>query len=76
MGIMTITGATAKYKQDHPGTCIGEYFIRQLCTSGKLRCHRAGNRYLVNTEKLEEYLSNPPAEEPTIIEYGRIRKQG
>lgn len=73
--IMTITGATAQYKKDHPGTCIGEYFLRQLCTSGKLKCHRAGNRYLVDITRLEEYLANPPEEETPVAEHGGLRIQ-
>jgi excisionase family DNA binding protein len=72
--IRTIKGAAAHQKEKDPGTMVGEWFIRQLILSGKLKCHRSGNRYLVDLDRLEAYLENPPEEKSAVVEYGKLRK--
>ena len=61
----TIRSAAAYYREHDPGTAITENFIRQLVISGAVPSMRAGKKYLVSLEKLDEYLQNPRAAETT-----------
>ena len=36
---------------------LAEHFIRELAKSGKIICIRAGNRYLINVDRLAEFLN-------------------
>lgn len=58
--IRTIKQAIQTIKEQDPESCFSEYCLRQLVKSDKLKCHRAGNRYLIDMDLLEEYLKNPP----------------
>ena len=73
--IRTISETAIYIKTMDPDTTIGEWYIRKIIKSGKLKCHRAGNRFLVDLDRLEEYLANPPEEIPIDeVRYGRLRK--
>ncbi len=41
-------------------TVISEYFIRQLCKSGQVKCYHSGNKTYVNLDSLFDYLNNEP----------------
>jgi len=69
----TITQAVQQIKQDDPASCISEWWLRQLVKSDKLKCHRAGNRYLIDMDLLEEYLRNPPIIQE-VKQFGVLRK--
>lgn len=70
----TIKQAIQTIKEKDPGSCFSEWWLRQLVKSGKLKCHRAGNRYLVDIDSLDEFLKNPPIAEEVKQPYGIVRK--
>lgn len=41
-------------------TVISEYFIRQLCKHGKVKCFYSGNKMYVNLDSLFDYLNGEP----------------
>lgn len=69
----TITQVIQHIKQLDPDSCVSEWWLRQLVRSGKLKSHRAGNRYLIDIDLLEEFLKNPPIKDD-IKPVGIIRK--
>lgn len=72
--IRTIKESIRFIKDQDPESCISEWWLRQLIKSDKIKCHRAGNRYLVDMDQLEEYLKNPPVTEEVKQPYGVVRK--
>lgn len=42
-------------------TNLSEHFVRNLCRRHEICCVMAGRKYLINYEKLVEYLNAPPA---------------
>jgi hypothetical protein len=69
----TIKQAIQSMKEHDPDSCFSEWWLRQLVKTGKLKCHRAGNRYLIDIDLLEEFLKNPPNKDD-IKPVGIIRK--
>ena len=66
---------TLEYLKNQDNNCaITEWYLRSLLRSGKLRHYKAGNKYLINLDHLDEFLSNPNTEEITDTDYGKIRK--
>lgn len=55
----TINEAAAEMKTADPHTAVTPHFIRQLILDGKIPSVRAGNKYLVNFDGLQEYLACP-----------------
>lgn len=53
---------------------LPEHFIRTLCKQGEICYVRAGSKYLINQQRLAEYLNSPP--EPERAEAGKIRRIG
>jgi len=72
--IRTIKQSIKSIKEQDPESCISEWWLRQLIKSDKIKCHRAGNRYLLDLDYLENYLKNPPITEEDKTPYGVIRK--
>ena len=70
----TITQAVQYLKQNDPESCVSGWWLRQLVKSGKLKCHKAGCKYLIDIDYLEEYLETPPTGEEEKTVYGVIRK--
>ena len=71
----TISQALEYLRKQDPDSAITEWNLRTLLRSGKLKHHKAGNRYLINLDYLEEYFSNPPHDEnKTINQLGVLRK--
>lgn len=70
----TITQAVQAIKQADPESSLSEWWLRQLVKFGKLKCHRAGNKYLIDLDFLEEFLKNPPSTEDVKQTYGIVRK--
>lgn len=70
----TIPQTIDYFKALDPESYINEWYLRGLVKSGALPCHKAGKRFLINLDALEDYLSNPPAELVEIPSYGKIRK--
>ena len=56
----TIRDAAAHYREQDPGTAITENYIRQLVVSGIVPSSRAGKKYLISLEALDDYFLNPP----------------
>lgn len=69
----TISQAIKYLKEKDPNCAISEWYLRTLLRSGKLKHHKAGNKYLINLDYLEEYLKNPPSETEEA-QYGTLRK--
>ena len=40
-----------------PNTCVSEHFLRVLINTGKIPYIKCGNRFLINFDKLLEYLA-------------------
>lgn len=72
----TIKQAIQSIKEQDPETCFSEWWLRQIVKSGKLKCHRAGNRYLIDMDFLDEFLKNPPTVEEVKQPVGVVRKIG
>jgi len=71
----TILQAVNQIREQDPGSSISEHWLRCLVRSGKLPCHRAGAKYLVDLDALEDFLVNPPREaSPVVPEYGKLRQ--
>lgn len=69
--------ATAEYfKQEDPETPVNEYMLRRLINQKKISVVYAGNKALINLDKLIDYLNNDVKEEQveTIKDYGKLRK--
>jgi excisionase family DNA binding protein len=75
-----INEAYEEIKAKDPNTAITRYFIRDLAVSGKITTSRAGRKYLINMDMLEEYLSNPeptrPEDQEPIDGIRNIRRIG
>ena len=56
MRIRTIKAAYEEIKAHDPGTCITEWFLRQLVTGGAIPATRAGTKWLVDLDKVESYI--------------------
>ncbi len=71
----TIDEAFAYLKEKDPETALTRYYLRQLVLSGAVPSAKAGRKYLVNLDRLEEYLNHPPerVQEPIQREIGIIR---
>lgn len=61
--------AYEEIKKNDPGTAITMNYIRKLIISETIPSMRAGSRYLINMDDLENYLSNPQR-----LELDRIRQ--
>lgn len=74
----TIKQSIEYFKSLDPQSCINEWWLRTMLKSGKFKhFHMAGSKYLINIDALEEFLSNPPDEEPVPTPtYGTLRKIG
>lgn len=57
MRIRTITKAYQEIKAADPDTAVTEYAIRQAVISGQVPSKKAGTKYLVDLEKLQEYFT-------------------
>jgi len=68
----TILEAHKAIKEADSGTAITPFAIRRLILNADIPSIRAGNKYLVDLDTLEEYLKNP-APDPINNNYGRIR---
>lgn len=71
----TVTQTMQYLRENDPNSAITEWWLRQMLRSGELKHHRAGNKYLINLDYLEEYLRNPPiVDEDPKSEYGTLRQ--
>lgn len=72
----TIKQAVKSLRANDSECAISEWWIRQMVKSGNFPSHRAGNKYLVNLDLLEEFLSKPPVEDEKthVSTYGKLRK--
>lgn len=57
MRIRTIKNAYREIREQDPNTCITEWFLRQLITGGAIPSIRAGTKWLVDLDVIEEYIS-------------------
>lgn len=72
----TVKAVVEFFKHEDPESPIGEYFIRRLVKQGKIPVVYAGNKVLINLDKLIDYLNseNVEQQEESIQEYGILRK--
>lgn len=70
----TIKSTIDYIRQQDPGSCVTEWWLRQMVKSGKIRHHMAGTKYLIDIDYLDEFLKNPPEEAAAPIEYGKLRQ--
>lgn len=71
----TINEAAAELRAEDPHTAVTPHLIRQLILAGKVPSVKAGKKYLVNLDSLQEYLINPSPGEGTYPVIGkRIRR--
>ncbi len=57
MRVRTIKNAYREIREQDPNTCITEWFLRQLITGGAIPSIRAGTKWLVDLDVIEEYIS-------------------
>ena len=57
--LRTIHEAAEELKKVDPSTAISEYHIRRLMLEGTIPHVKAGKKYLINLDKLIEYLKRP-----------------
>lgn len=57
MRIRTIKNAYREIREQDPNTCITEWFLRQLITGGAIPSIRAGTKWLVDLDVIEEYIT-------------------
>ncbi len=57
--IRTIDELANYYRSMDPNTSITRHWIRQLVLSNQISYHRAGNKYLINLDAFEQFLSLP-----------------
>lgn len=65
MKMRTIAGAADHFRQLDEGTAITAYAIRRAILSGAVPHTRAGAKYLVAVENLEEYFAGGAPQEQT-----------
>jgi len=68
-----IKEAYKEIKSKDPDSAITMNYIRKLIVGGTVPSRKAGNKYLVNMDILENYLNNPPEEKEPLADYGKIR---
>jgi hypothetical protein len=62
----TIPQAVQYFKERDPETAVTEWWLRSQLHNNVIPCHRAGKRILVDLDRLEAYLANPPTITETI----------
>ena len=71
----TILATIRYFKETDPETAVTENFLRSQIKLGNIKAVKAGNRYLLNLDLLEEYLASPKQEEnENINDYGKLRR--
>lgn len=65
----TIKDAYAAIKESDPETCLTMYALRCKVISGEIPSVKAGRKYLINIDLLDEYLNSPC---PPVESIGRI----
>lgn len=58
----TIQQCAAYFKEQDPGTSVGEWCIRQMVNRGEIPVVRSGRKILVNLDMLIEYFSGEDTE--------------
>ena len=58
----TIQQCAAYFKEQDPGTSVGEWCIRHMVNQGEIPVVRSGRKILVNLDTLIEYLSGEETE--------------
>ena len=71
----TIKEAIKEIKQEDPHSCMTEHALRRFILDGTIPCIRAGGKYLINIDKLNDYLSIP-AEGSTCPGIRRVNARG
>ena len=51
-----IETAYREIKEKDPGTCLTRYQLRKMVKNGAIPYKQNGSRYLIDLDKLEEYL--------------------
>jgi len=70
----TIEQAAAHFKKADPLTALTKTAIRRLVTTGEIPFIKAGNKYLLNLDSLEEYLKGQHGPAPVADPPGTIRR--
>lgn len=71
----TLKQAYEEIKTADPESAITMSYLRRLVVSGKIPAVKAGTKYLLNMDTLQEYLQNPGEfERPAQEEKGVIRR--
>ena len=67
----TLNAAVEYFKHKDPGTCITKHFLYTEARAGRLPgVIKAGNKYLLNIDQVEEFLTNGIQELTVKKEYG------
>lgn len=77
---LLLAGA-AKYYQDRGDFAITKHFLYDGCRSGSLPHYRVGNRFIIDTDLLDQHLQSElrnslKPEQPEPVQYGQLRKVG
>lgn len=69
-----IDAAHAALLAEDPECELTKTALRRLVVSGEVPSVRVGSKYLVDLDRLEDYLTNPPAPAEEFVEPGTIRR--
>jgi len=70
----TIPQAIEYLKEKDPDSCVNEWWLRTQLKRGAFPYHKAGKRFLIDLDALEQFLANPPAEKPEEDTQTKIRR--
>ncbi|SET38691.1 DNA binding domain-containing protein, excisionase family [Natronincola peptidivorans] len=77
MARMRTIKQTVEYlKNKDPDTAVSTWWLRMMVKSGQIKHHKAGNKFLINLDALEDFLMNPPQDDSqsTNSDFGKLRK--
>lgn len=71
-----IDAAHAALLAEDPGCELTKTALRRLVVTGEIPSVKVGTKYLIDLDRLEQYLSNPPATVEELYQYqpGKIRR--
>ena len=62
----SIKKAAADYKTVDPSTSVTIYYLRKIILSGEFSCRKSGGRYLIDMDKLDNYLTAQDDQEVAV----------
>ena len=74
MRLRTIDECAAELRASDPGCALTRTALRRMVVTGQVPSVRVGTKYLVDLDRVEEYLFQGQSETKNRTEYGTIRR--